>query len=709
MAAPRKTGKAAPLRSRRQPLGRKKANGNGTEKKLADALAQQAATAEILRAIARSRTDERPVFKAIVESAHRLCGASFSILYRYDGKMLRIATDSQSNSKASAVLRALYPMAPRRDHIVGLAVLGKKEAHTADIWRDARFPASQSAHAKASGYRAGLVVPLLRNGAVIGAIAIGRLEAQAFSRGEIGLMRSFADQAVIAIENARLFNETKEALERQTATAEILKVIASSPADIQPVFDAIVETAKRLSGAFSATVTHVGGGMLHLVAHTATTPEGAEALSRYFPISVEGTPMGRAVQSRTPQFIDDFEADSPEARDGRELARSRGFRSVVFVPLMRGEVAIGSLNVTRREAGRVSDHHLGLLKTFADQAVIAIENVRLFNETKEALERQTATAEILKVIAQSPSDVQPVFDGIVASSLRLFGGYSAALTRIVDNELHLAALTSTDASGDEVLKSRFPMPITTNQNLHGDAIRTAAPAQIPDTEADDPRVSIGYRELARARGFRSNLIVPLLRKGAVIGTLSVTRSVAGPFSDHQSELLKTFADQAVIAIENVRLFNETKEALERQTATAEILKVIASSPADVQPVFDVVAERAATLCGAKIGRRDEVRRRTAAPRSGFTARPPDLIEPIRAIYPLEPGSDHVDWPRCPRSRDGADFRSARRITTTSPKQESHARAGYRSNIAVPMLREGRVIGTLSVAQRRSGNLLGKIG
>ena len=240
-------------------------------------------------------------------------------------------------------------------------------------------------------------MPLLRNRAAIGTISVRRTEVRPFTRAQIDLLKTFADQAVIAIENVRLFNETKEALERQTATAEILKVIASSPAEVQPVFDAIVQTAKRLIGAFSATVTHVGDGMLHLVAHTATTPEGAEALNRFFPIPVEGTPMGRAIQSRRPQFVDDFETD-PDIEDAdRELARSRGFRSVVFVPLMRDDVAIGSLNVTRREAGRLTDHQLDLLKTFADQAVIAIENVRLFNETKEALERQTATAEILEV------------------------------------------------------------------------------------------------------------------------------------------------------------------------------------------------------------------------------------------------------------------------------------------------------------------------
>src|SRR5262249_3255090 len=239
-------------------------------------------------------------------------------------------------------------------------------------------------------------------------------------------------------------------------------------------------------------------------------------------------------------------------------------------------------------------------ETFAAQAVIAIENARLFNETKESLERQTATAEILKIIASSPSDVQPVFDGIVASSLRLMDGHSAALTRLVGNQLHLMALTSTDPSGDQLLRSRFPRPAAEVGSLHDKVIQSEAPCFVSDTEADDPLVKPSYRELARSRGFRSNLIVPLVRKGVVLGTLSVTRVAPGRFSEHEIALLQSFADQAVIAIENVRLFNETKESLERQTATSDVLGVISSSPTDVAPVFRVILEKAARLCGAEL-------------------------------------------------------------------------------------------------------------
>src|SRR6185436_8220330 len=232
----------------------------------------------------------------------------------------------------------------------------------------------------------------------------------------------------------------------------------------------------------------------------------------------------------------------------------RGYRSLIAVPMLRGGEPIGTIAVTRREAGAFSSHHTELLRTFADQAVIAIENVRLFNETKEALERQTATAEILKVIASSPSDVQPVFDAIAIAAVRLIGGFSAAVTRTADGKLHLAALTSTNAAGDAAVRSGFPRVIGERQGgLHDRAILTGLPAMVADAETD-PNMAPRSRETARARGYRSMIAMPMIREGTAMGAISVTRRAPGPFSEHHIDLLKTFADQAVIAIENVRLF-----------------------------------------------------------------------------------------------------------------------------------------------------------
>src|SRR5215470_76792 len=271
----------------------------------------------------------------------------------------------------------------------------------------------------------------------------------------------------------------------------------------------------------------------------------------------------------------------------RETARARGYRSMLMAPMLRDGVTIGSINISRADAGQFSEHQQALIKTFADQAVIAIENVRLFNETKEALERQTATAEILKVISESPTDVQPVFDAIVRSAKRVFGATLAAMaTRVVGDSLHLAAFSSTDPDADDELKRFYPRVID-DTSIAGQAVRSSAVVAISDV-LTDAQVPLPVREIARARGFRSILVAPMLRDGVAIGTINITRAEPGDFSDHQQALMKTFADQAVIAIENVRLFNETNEALERQTATADILKVISESPTDVQPVFEAI-------------------------------------------------------------------------------------------------------------------------
>jgi two-component system, NtrC family, sensor kinase len=250
------------------------------------------------------------------------------------------------------------------------------------------------------------------------------------------------------------------------------------------------------------------------------------------------------------------------------------------MPLLREGECIGLLSIAGNRAGMFGESEIALAESFRDQALIAIENTRLFNETKEALERQTATAEILKVIASSPSDVQPVFEAIAESAKRLSGGHSAVVTRVVGDKIHLAAFTTGSEAGHKELQSSFPTPLS-SPGIHFRVARTGDLAFRTDIETE-PDISPGVKELARARGYRSILVVPMLREGVSIGTIGVTRRDPGPFADHIIGLLKTFADQAVIAIENVRLFNETKEALERQTATAEILKVIASSPSDVR-------------------------------------------------------------------------------------------------------------------------------
>ena len=389
--------------------------------------------------------------------------------------------------------------------------------------------------------------------------------------------------------------DLSEALEQQTATSEILGVISSSPTDVQPVFDAIARNAARLCDAQFCHVFRSDGQLLHLAAHHGVTTEGIEALRRVWPIPPSpGTAVGRAVLSRGVTHIADVHADP--AYEHKAVAQVATFRSVVAVPMMREGVPIGAIAVARPQVGFFPDRQTELLKTFADQAVIAIENVRLFTELEaknrdltETLEQQTATSEILRVISSSPTDVQPVFDSIVASAVRLCDASFGGLLRFDGELLHVAAAHNVEPEGLAFFHRLFPIRPTPDIAI-GRAILERTVIHFEDVlrEPHNP-----VREAARAAlGYRAWLAVPMLRDETGIGVISCWRPEPRAFSDKQIELLKTFADQAVIAIENVRLFTELQEknqaltkahaqvteALEQQTATGEILRVISSSP-----------------------------------------------------------------------------------------------------------------------------------
>ncbi|MBR1295307.1 GAF domain-containing protein [Bradyrhizobium sp. AUGA SZCCT0042] len=551
---------------------------------LSESLRQQTATADVLRVIASSPADVEPALKAIVESACALCDA-------YDANvLLRIGDHLHFSAHHGPIPTGQHSRPISREWVTGRSVVDKVPVQVSDFWAPeaADFPEGQR-QSREQGHRCTLSIPLLREGEAIGAIVLRRLEPVAFTARQTALLQTFADQAVIAIENVRLFRETREALERQTATAEILKVIAASPSDAQPVFEAIAASAKRLLGGFSATVLRFLGDELHLVAYTPTSPAADEGLKASFPRSISEFPTFALVRNgETVQFPDSEAEHVPKLN--RDLARLRGFRSVLFTPLMNQGVPVGMISVTRAEPGAFAADHVQLLQTFADQAVIAIENARLFNETRQALERQTATADVLKVIAGSPSDVQPVFEAIVASANRLIGGFSTAMFRYVDDQIHLSAFTPTDPAGDAVLQSSFPMPLGRFPPYQ--LVRNGAPAELVDTELEP-----AARDIARARGYRSMLFAPLMNEGKAVGIITVTRRAPGSFDEPHVRLLQMFAAQSVIAMENVRLFNETREALEQQKASADILRVVSSSVADAQPVFDEILRSIAHLFG----------------------------------------------------------------------------------------------------------------
>src|SRR6266545_766654 len=668
------------------------------------------ATSEILRVISSSPTDAQPVFDVIVESAVRLCGARFGRVYRYDGALIHAVARHGVSATGLEELQRVFPRPADNDSIVGRVILTRQPTFVTDIEQEEGVPPLSRRLIKALGTRSQVTLPMLRSGEPIGAMTIGWSEPSGFTEQQVALLTTFAEQAVIAIENVRLFTELEarnrdltEALEQQTATGEILRVIASSPTDLQPVLDAIATSAARLCDSIDAQVFRIDGDVLQLAASHGPlpTPE-ARPINR-------GSVNGRAVVDRRTIHIHDLAAESDSEWPVAKAYQKRfGHRTTLATPLLREGVPLGAITIRRMEVRPFSDRQIRLLETFADQAVIAIENVRLFKELEArnrdltvALDRQTATSEILRVIGSSPTDAEPVFDAIVRSAVRLLGGFSGAVLRLVGDDLHLAALTSTSEFGDEAMKGRFPMPLA--DSLSVPVVRERAPRFVSDIEVD-PGVPGGMREIARARGYRSVLQVPMLREGAPIGVISVTRREPGPFAAEEVELLKTFADQAVIAIENVRLFKELEArnrdltvALEQQTATSEILRVISSSQTDVQPVFETIAASAVRLCRALfsiVSRREGDLIHVAAQNNLG----PAALEEIRRSYPIPVDRESITG-RTLVDRTVVHVRDVETDPDMPGRGRELSRAfGFRTVVSVPMLREGEAIGAIAVAR-----------
>jgi GAF domain-containing protein len=675
------------------------------------ALERQTATSEILRIIASSPTDVRPVFETIVQSAQRLlAGHSAAVMLRI-GDEIHLGAYTSTGETDDAEVRSFWPLSIRTPAVARVFIEGETE-QIPDVESDPRLLEVTRTFARHRGWRSRLVVPMHQDGTVRGAIAVTRREPGAFSDEEIALLQTFADQAVIAIENVRLFTELQAsnrdlttALDKQTATSDILRVISQSPTDVQPVFDAIVQSAMRLLRAHSGMLTRIAGDQLELAAFTSIGETYDIAMRTFWPRPLHAKGAHHlAIRDRRPVNIADAASDPRVPEDGRAVVRLRDIRSVVSVPLLRHEEAIGTIAVNRQEPGGFTDDEIALLQTFADQAVIAIENVRLFNETKDALERQTATSDILRVISRSPTDVQPVFDAIAQSARRLFEANYCAVARYNGDVLRLAAHAQIAAEGVEAME-RFLDGRPTRQLVLGRAVLDNAVVHISDVLADTDY----DQSVARAVRFRSILGVPMRLDGAPIGAITVSRAAAGPFADRQIALLQTFADQAVIAIENVRLFNELQqknealtqahaqvtETLEQQTATGEILRVIASSPTDVQPVFDAIASSAARLCRTYdvfIRRLDEDGLRLVAHHGPIAA---------ALLVPVSPGLVSGRAVRERRTVHVVDVQAAADEFPEGARLGEEF--GHRTNLSVPLLREGVPLGVIGMrrAERNS--------
>ena len=476
------------------------------------ALQQQAAAAEILKVISSSPRDRRPAFKAILKSALRLCDAHLGLLNLREGEGLRTVAQRGGSAEFAAwvVERGIFK--PDGGAVVQ-AVKSGGAFQVADALKSADYLARKpniTRFVDLGGVRTFLAVPLLKDREVIGNIGIYRREVRPFTDRQISLLRTFADQAVIAIENARLFNDTKEALEQQTATAEILRVISSSPDDIQPVFASILEHAMRLCDAGLGTVGLYDGKTYTHVAQRGGSSEYVKWLFSEAFEPAAGSTIGRMIAERRPVHIHDYR-ELASYREGNPRAVATvelgGARTYLAIPMLREGRVLGAITIRRAEVKPFTQRQIELVSTFANQAVIAIENVRLFNETKEALEHQQASTDILRIVSQSVADSQPAFEAILAAARRLFPGFDSTVWRVDKDRLVAVArggptMSSTAGHG---------VPITP-EYAQGIAILERRPVKVDDVESS-PEIGETSRQDLLSRNRRAILMVPFVRDG----------------------------------------------------------------------------------------------------------------------------------------------------------------------------------------------------